>query len=229
GMPFVLLKLAVSLDGRVTAPPGGPRWTSSEASRDLVHEMRSTADGVMVGIGTVLADDPRLTDRRQDAASRQPVRLIVDTHLRTPIGSAALREETGRTIVICGDGSDAARGLELERSGATVWTAPIGSDGMLDLKQTLRRATADGLLNIMAEGGPTLATSLLNNYLVDRVAVFIAPRFYGSRSRHAIDRLDEVWWSDPNRFENAVWRQVGDDCLFEADVKREETTRCSRD
>jgi diaminohydroxyphosphoribosylaminopyrimidine deaminase/5-amino-6-(5-phosphoribosylamino)uracil reductase len=217
GLPFVLLKMAVSLDGRAAPPPAGPRWTSSETSRELVHRMRSEVDAVMVGVGTVLSDDPSLTDRREDG-SRQPARVVLDTGLRTPPGASVLRPDGGRTLVVCAGDADGARRVDLEEAGARVLSVPRGAEGSVDLLEAMGAVAREGLLSVLAEGGPRLATSLLNAGLVDRVAFFIAPRIYGSGGTEALAELRPEWSSGRWRLESASWREAGRDLLFEADV-----------
>ncbi len=223
GLPFTTLKLALSLDGRIAPPPGGPRWTSSAASRELVHTMRANADCVMVGIGTVLADDPRLTDRRtasggEVAGARQPARLVLDTHLRIPADSAIV---TGarevRTIVACCDSADPSRRAVLEGAGVAVWRS-AARDGTLDLPSILRQAADEGFISLLSEGGAAVASSLLELGLVDRVAFFVAPRLYGAGGTPAFGTLGESWWGGQMGFENGRWTDIGGDGLFEADV-----------
>ena len=230
GLPFTTLKLALSLDGRIAPPPGGPRWTSSEASRKLVHTMRAKADCVMVGIGTILTDDPLLTVRRpvtgdlaahgtpREGGTRQPARLILDTHLRSPLDSAVVSGARDvRTIVACRESADPARHALLEGAGVTVWCAGA-PDGTLDLASVLRRAADEGLISVLSEGGAAVATSLLESGLVDRVAFFMTPRLYGAAGVPSLGVLDDRWWSGRSRLANGRWTEIGGDCLFEADV-----------
>ena len=230
GLPFTTLKLALSLDGRIAPPAGGPRWTSSEASRELVHTMRTNADCVMVGIGTVLADDPRLTDRRvetgghtaggmpQTGRQRQPARLVLDTHLRIPPASAIVAGARDvRSIVVCCESADPSRRAALESAGVTVWSA-AAPDGALDLASVLRRAASEGLISVLSEGGTAVASSLLRAGLVDRVAFFVAARLYGDAGVPAFGSLGESWWGGRTRFVDGKWTEIGGDCLFEAEV-----------
>ncbi len=230
GLPFTTLKLALSLDGRIAPPPGGTRWTSSEASRELVHAMRANVDCVMVGIGTVLADDPLLTDRRPrtgghapdrlspDGGRRQPARLVLDTHLRTPPESAIVSGARDvRTIVVCRESADPSRRAQLEGAGVAVWSAGT-LDGRLDLDAVLRRAAGEGLISVLSEGGAAVASSLLNGGFVDRVAFFVTPKLYGGTGVPALGALDDSWWSECSRLVNGTWTEIGGDCLFEAEV-----------
>ena len=234
GLPFTTLKLALSLDGRIAAPPGGPRWTSSEASRDLVHAMRANVDCVMVGIGTVLADDPRLTDRRPDTGgqvprdtspegdARQPARLVLDTHLRIPLDSAIVSSARDvRSIVACCESADPSRRAQLEGAGVTVWCGGA-PDGTLDLPAVLKRAANEGLISVLSEGGAAVASSLLNGGLVDRVAFFVTPRLYGAAGMPALGALDDSWWSERSRLIGGGWTEIGGDCLFQAEVATSE-------
>jgi diaminohydroxyphosphoribosylaminopyrimidine deaminase/5-amino-6-(5-phosphoribosylamino)uracil reductase len=213
GLPFVRLKLAVSVDGRVAAP-NGPRWISCEESRALVHAMRSEADCVMVGIGTVLADDPELTDRREDAVARQPARLVLDGALRLPPTAALVEGASSiRSIAACAEGADCAREERLTGHGVTVWRCPEG-DGGLDLSAVLRRAGREGLLSVLCEGGPRVATSLLRGGLVDSVAFFVAPSLFGSDGVAALGPLE----GRGGALRKVRWRGVGSDVLIEAVV-----------
>ena len=230
GLPFTTLKLALSLDGRIAPAPGGPRWTSSEASRELVHTMRANADCVMVGVGTVLADDPRLTVRKGETGgrtadggsprseSRQPVRLILDTHLRIPPDSAIVAgAREARSIVACSESADPSRRAVLEAAGVEVWSA-AAPGGPLDLASVLRRAAREGLISVLSEGGAAVASSLLNGGFVDHVAFFIAPRLYGAAGVPALGELGDGWLNERSRLTKVRWTEVGGDCLFEADV-----------
>jgi diaminohydroxyphosphoribosylaminopyrimidine deaminase/5-amino-6-(5-phosphoribosylamino)uracil reductase len=237
GLPFTTLKLALSLDGRIAPPPGGPRWTSSAASRELVHTMRAKADCVMVGIGTVLADDPRLTVRRAETGGqvagggspesepRQPARLVLDTQLRIPADSAIVTGARAvRTIVACCHSVDSSRRAALENAGVTVWRS-AARDGALDLAFVLRRAAGEGFISLLSEGGASVASSLLQGGLVDRVAFFVAPRLYGAGGTPAFGPLDESWWTGLRGFENRRWTEIGGDGLFEADVINSEPSK----
>jgi diaminohydroxyphosphoribosylaminopyrimidine deaminase/5-amino-6-(5-phosphoribosylamino)uracil reductase len=230
GLPFVRLKLAVSVDGRV-ASPGGPRWISSPESRELVHEMRGRSDCVMVGIGTVLADDPLLTDRRGEAPGRQPARLVLDSALRLPPDSAiAEGARSIRSIAACGEGADPAAEEALSERGLAVWRCPEGEGG-IDLRAVLGRACREGIIDVLCEGGPRVATSLLRARVVDSIAFFVAPSLIGAEGVAALGTLDGI--ADGDGLENVRWRAVGRDVLLEADVvgagerQRREERSCS--
>lgn len=166
----VVLNMAASLDGRVAGAGGKPVRLSSGEDLDRVHALRADSDAIVVGIGTVLADDPRLTVRRGRAPGdgEQPTRVVVDSQLRTPEGARVL-DEAAPTIVF------AAR--EGQLPGAEVHTVP-GEDGV-DLTAVLSSLEEDGVEHLLLEGGPTLAASALAAGLVDRLHLYLAPRVLG--------------------------------------------------
>ncbi|MCK4511767.1 bifunctional diaminohydroxyphosphoribosylaminopyrimidine deaminase/5-amino-6-(5-phosphoribosylamino)uracil reductase RibD [bacterium] len=217
GLPHVHLKLAVSLDGRVSARDGSALSISSDESRARVHQLRSQVDAVLVGIGTVLSDDPRLTDRRPEGGKRQPARIVIDSTLRMSDAAAlAIGAREHRTIIVAGSGADTEARRRLERAGVEIWTAGAG-DGGLDLEEALRHAASEGLIDILCEGGPRLATSLLNARLVDRVSFFVGPSLIGSPAPAALGgiRLDDLVVSE------GQWSILGSDALFEAVITHE--------
>ena len=183
GRPFVTVKLAQSLDGKVACHTGASRWITSPAARRIGHRLRAAADVVMVGSGTALADDPRLTCRlpRKVARGRPPLRLVVDSGLRTPPGARLLADcgpSTGPVMLACGAAAPQASQRRLEAAGARVLRCP-GPGSRVSLPTLLAALFADGRYGILLEGGPTLAGSLFDLGLVDRVYAFIAPRVLG--------------------------------------------------
>jgi diaminohydroxyphosphoribosylaminopyrimidine deaminase/5-amino-6-(5-phosphoribosylamino)uracil reductase len=185
----------------------------------------------MVGVGTVLADDPRLTARmgehendgspelkRGGVIERQPARLVLDTNLRTPLDSRLVADAgVARTIVACGAAASDSSAAALERAGVTIWRCGL-RDGRLDVHDVLRRAADEGLISVLSEGGGAVATTLLESGLVDRVAFFVAPRVYGAGGVPALGELDPRWWKAGRTMARGRWTTIGDDCLFEAEV-----------
>lgn len=218
-LPHVLLKLAVSLDGRIASAPGGDRWISSAASRSVGHEMRAVSDAVMIGIGTVLADDPRLTDRRNVAGARQPARIVVDSSLRIPLDASLVTDGAAPTIVACRDDAGPLRQDALEDHGLRVWRLP-SREGRIELTPLLRRTAAEGFLSVLCEGGRQLATSLLREELVDEVAFFVAPRIVGEGGPTAVGDLGPRWLGGRVSLEDVRWTPVGTDRLLRARVAR---------
>jgi diaminohydroxyphosphoribosylaminopyrimidine deaminase/5-amino-6-(5-phosphoribosylamino)uracil reductase len=161
--PHVLWKFAATLDGRSAAADGTSRWISSAASRAEVHELRRQVDAVVVGVGTVLADDPALTARDAGGAllGRQPLRVVVDSAGRTPPGARVL-DDAAPTLV------------------ATAAEVGAGPDGRVDLAKLLAVLHARGIVSVLLEGGPSLAGAFLAAGLVDRVTAYVAPALLGA-------------------------------------------------
>jgi diaminohydroxyphosphoribosylaminopyrimidine deaminase/5-amino-6-(5-phosphoribosylamino)uracil reductase len=179
GLPFVTAKFAMSLDGKIATHTGDSRWITGPQARLRVQEMRRTSDAIMVGVNTVLADDPQLTarDAEGNPLARQPLRVVLDHNARTPHDARLLREP-GRTLIVVGDPPE-SRTAPLLAAGAEVLRLPAAGPGMVDLRALLEVLGARGVVDLLAEGGGTVLGSLFDQGLVDRVVAFIAPRIIG--------------------------------------------------
>lgn len=188
GRPHVTLKIAVSRDGKVALPGRRTAFITGEESRARVHLMRAEADAIMVGVGTVLADDPELTCRLPGMADRSPIRVILDGALRTPPGAklAASARETPVWVFTSIEAS-AEREAALREAGVEVLRVERGADGRLPLEETLRLLAVRGVTRLMVEGGPTVAAALLAHDLIDAVTVSTGPCTLGP---DAIDALE---------------------------------------
>jgi len=168
GRPAFTLKAAITLDGKIATRTGDSQWITGEAARADVHRLRDTHDAVMVGIGTVLADDPRLTARLPNA--RDPVRIIIDSRLRTP-KTARVLAKTARTIV--------ATTVKGKLKGAEIWRfAPTG-DGRVPLDELARRLGAEGMTSVLVEGGGEIHAGLITAGLADELVLYVAPTIIG--------------------------------------------------
>jgi diaminohydroxyphosphoribosylaminopyrimidine deaminase/5-amino-6-(5-phosphoribosylamino)uracil reductase len=174
GIPFVTLKLAITLDGRIAARDGSSRWITGPEARKRTHLLRSWSDAVMVGSGTVLADDPQLTVR--DAEGRDPLRIVLDSRLRVPPDARVFSDN--RVIVVTADSSDPNTIAERERRGIEVWK--IGSGDRIPISETLTRLGSRQITSILCEGGGTLASSLIREKQADKLMLFIAPKLLGN-------------------------------------------------
>ena len=182
GLPYVTLKVAMSLDGKIATASGDSRWISGEASRAMAHRMRARHDAVMVGVGTVLADDPLLTARPPGRPpARQPLRVVVDSEARTPPGSrlVASAGPGAPVLVATTTRAPAARADALRAAGAEVLALPPGPDGRVDLRALMAHLGGRGITGVLVEGGATLAGSLVASGLVDEVVAFVAPVILG--------------------------------------------------
>ena len=179
GRPFVTLKIAQTIDGRIAAADGRSRWISGEASRRLVHRLRAHSDAVLVGINTVISDDPRLTVRA--VAGRNPHRLILDASLRLPPEARLLEDRSGaRTIIVTGERPKPSAAADLRARGAEMWSLPLSGPGRIDLDALLDRAGQEGLTSILVEGGAAVFTSFLRARRVHKLHLFLAPKILGA-------------------------------------------------
>ncbi len=177
--PFVTLKTAATLDGRIATRSGNSQWVTGEASRRHVHEMRHEAAGIMVGINTVRADDPSLTTRLEGGAGVDPTRIILDTRLSIDPGAKVLRQVSeAATIVVTGPGTPEKRREAVQASGGRLLSAPL-DDGRIDLVWLMRRLGEMGLASLLIEGGSQVAGSALRAGIVDKLCLFYAPKLLG--------------------------------------------------
>lgn len=187
GRPFVTLKLASTLDGRIATRRGESRWITSKEARAFVHRIRARSDGVMVGSETAVADDPALTARRGKRVIARPVRVLVDSRLRVPVDSHLYSSQEGAETVVLT--RSAARGRRArEAKGAQLIDLP-GPVGGLDLEAGLEALGRFGLTTLLVEGGGGLAAALLRADLVDEIHWILAPRLIGGDGRAALGSL----------------------------------------
>ena len=178
GLPFVTAKFAMTLDGKIATRSGDSRWITGEEARVYVHALRAASDAIMVGVNTVLADDPQLTarDDRGSPLERQPLRVVVDGRGRTP-AHARLLSEQGQTLVVTSSASDEGR-RGLTEAGAQVESLP-GDCGDVDLGALLKLLAKREKTSVLVEGGGTLLGSMFDLGLVDKVVAFVSPTIVG--------------------------------------------------
>ena len=218
GRPMGILKLAMSMDGRIAAARGDSRWISSPESRELVHRWRRECDAVMVGAGTVVADNPRLTCRI--AAGRDPVRVVVDAQLRTSPTARIYRQRSKASTILVTTPANLARARQrYERRGVEV-IAVATHDGKIELNRLMLEFGHRGWCRVLIEGGASLAGSALSAGIVDRVAFFVAPKILGA-GLSAIEGMKSRWVRDAVELTDLSARQVGTDWLMEGRVRRE--------
>ena len=214
GLPWAMLKSMVSLDGRVASDAGESRGLGGEAEQRLCHRLRAEHDAVLVGIGTVLRDDPELTVRLR--TGRNPLRVVLDSRLRIPSGSRLVRSAGEAPLLIATVSEDREASLALDGLGARVWRFEADGAGRVPLRALFRRLAEDGRLSLLVEGGPTVHTAVLRERLADRVAVGIAPRILGGANAPAWTRdLGRARLDEAIGVESLVVRRVGRDLWIE--------------
>jgi diaminohydroxyphosphoribosylaminopyrimidine deaminase/5-amino-6-(5-phosphoribosylamino)uracil reductase len=178
-LPFVTLKIAQSLDGRIATGEGSSKWITGTESRKHVHTLRSEYDAVLVGIGTVIADNPRLTVRDVESVNN-PLRVVLDTDLRIP-GDSSLLDSSGESetlIFTAVEENEDELPTFLRRDGVSIEFVKR-SDGLLDLMEVLKRLFQRGVMSVLVEGGSKVFTSFISDKLVDKLQVFIGPMILG--------------------------------------------------
>ncbi len=214
GRPLVTLKLAASLDGRIATASGESQWITRPEARARAHKLRAQHDAVMVGTGTVLADDPQLTCRLPGLDARPPVRVVLDRHLRIPAHLDVIaRAHAIPTWVLTFPGADPARRSALIARGAEVIEVEAGADGRIDLVAALSALGARGLTRVLVEGGAELAAALLRARLVDRLVWMQAPMLLGGDGLAALAGLGLEHLADAPRFERIANEIAGTDLV----------------
>jgi diaminohydroxyphosphoribosylaminopyrimidine deaminase/5-amino-6-(5-phosphoribosylamino)uracil reductase len=225
GRAFLALKLAVSLDGRIATRTGESKWITGDQSRAKVHYLRTVHDAVLVGISTVLADDPLLTPR--DVEGRSPVRIVLDSRLRLPEDSQLV--QTARdvpTCVVTTDGAAESAAQSLEAAGISVIRVPATAEGRCDMNHVLKELALRQVVSVLCEGGAEVAGSLLANRLADEIHVFVAPVLLGPRGRPgAVDWAGPESPSQAPRIGNPTWELCGNDAYVTGSLVYPKKTR----
>lgn len=177
--PFIISKWAMTLDGRIATESGDSRWISNERSRTYVHELRARVDAVMVGIGTVILDNPMLNVRLKDYEGRQPKRIILDGNLRIPLRAKCLDgAPPGQVIIVTSDSAPVEKVRRLEQAGHEVLVLR-SRRGLIDVKEMIGALPRWNVQSVLCEGGSSMHGALLNARLVDKVVAFVAPKLVG--------------------------------------------------
>ncbi len=216
GLPWVVLKSAMTLDGRIATASGDARWVSGPQSRALVHRLRHRLDAILVGIGTVKADNPSLTTRLAEGGGRDPVRIILDTGLSIDPDARVLHlESDAPTWIVCGPGVDAGKMERLNKTGARCMVMDL-DHGRVDLKALLRRLGSEQITSLLVEGGATVAGGFLSQALVDKVMFFYAPKLLAGDDGVPLCRgRGAEKMSQCLQVSNLQVQQVGEDILVE--------------
>ncbi|UCD34311.1 MAG: bifunctional diaminohydroxyphosphoribosylaminopyrimidine deaminase/5-amino-6-(5-phosphoribosylamino)uracil reductase RibD [Nitrospiraceae bacterium] len=211
--PFVILKIAQSLDGKIATARGESQWITGPKARTKVHELRNEVDALLVGIGTVRKDDPSLDCRMR--GGRNPYRVIVDSRLEIPLKAKVLNFTDGKTIIASAQGADRRARKTLAGKGVQVLTVS-GRTGSVDLRDLMKHLGNLGIMSVMIEGGSSIAASALAARIVDKVMFFVAPKIIGGT-----DAVPSVGGLSPALLKNAMQlrdvqvSRYGNDMLIE--------------
>jgi diaminohydroxyphosphoribosylaminopyrimidine deaminase/5-amino-6-(5-phosphoribosylamino)uracil reductase len=228
GRPLVTLKLATSLDGRIATGRGESQWITGPPARERAHALRATHDAIMVGTGTVLADDPQLTCRLPGLAHRSPVRVIIDRHLRIPPTTRLICDAGAvPTWVLTLPSADAARREAFLRAGVTVIDIDPGPDGNGSIAAALAALGERGITRLLVEGGGHLAAAFARAGLIDRMVWVHAPMLVGGDGIPAIAEFGLDVLAEAPSFERLSTETVGDDVLTVFRVREQVPTCCA--
>jgi riboflavin-specific deaminase-like protein len=215
-MPYITVKYAQTLDGRIATKSGDSQWISSEASRKYVHRLRSVNDGIMVGAGTVAADNPQLTVRH--VKGKNPIRIIVDSKLRISIKSSVLTDaNTHLTLIAVTSGASDVKISSVKKRGAEVLVVKKIRNDRVNLKDLLIKLGKREIISVLVEGGSEIITSLLKANLVDKMIIPIAPKIIG-KGLDAIGDLNINKINNAVRFSSFKTMKKGDDIIFEGTI-----------
>jgi diaminohydroxyphosphoribosylaminopyrimidine deaminase/5-amino-6-(5-phosphoribosylamino)uracil reductase len=210
GLPYVTVKAATTLDGFIAASNGNSKWISSEESRKRVHEMRNWMDAVLVGIGTVITDNPLLTCRIE--GGRDPLRVIIDRGFEIPAGSKCLGE---KCMVITASDKDR---VDITDTGTKIIRSGLNNEGLFNWNEIIKILGGMGLHSVLAEGGSAIISSLLKASIADKIVLFIAPKLLGSG-------IQLVSWDKTSSIDDALGlmiedlQTIGGDIMIEARIK----------
>lgn len=212
--PFVVGKIAQSLDGKIALSSGISRWITGEPARIRAHELRSRYDAVMVGIGTVLADDPLLTCRLP-GREKDPVKIVVDSTLKIPV-NARLFQDSGKVIIAATQKADRQKMRVLKELGADIIETESNGGDMVNLPQLFEILGTMGITGVLVEGGSRLLASLSKEELLDKLIIFMAPRLIGAEGLSSVGNLFVDELKKTPRFTIESLEQIGEDIMLEA-------------
>jgi diaminohydroxyphosphoribosylaminopyrimidine deaminase/5-amino-6-(5-phosphoribosylamino)uracil reductase len=219
GRPYVTLKMALTLDGRIATRTGDSQWISGPEALKVAHQLRAEADAVVVGRGTVAADNPALTVRM--AKGTNPYRIVLTSSIRFPRQCQLLDDNDDYRTIVATSNESAQRLARRKRGrGVIIWNVKTDRKGHLRLDDFLAKAGAFGFRSILVEGGATLATSFLNAGLVDKYIQVVAPKIIG-RGIEAVGDLKIRKLANAIQLVDGTFENLGADCLFTGYVRRD--------
>ena len=219
GIPYVTVKYAQTLDGRIATKTGDSQWISCEESRKYVHHLRAINDSIMVGAGTVTADNPQLTVRH--IKGKNPLRIIIDSNLRIPIKSSVLTDDNPHLTILATTSKAPARKVTaVKKLGVEVLLVKKERNGRVSLSSLLKELGKREIMSVLVEGGAEIVTSLLKANLVDKMIIPISPRIIG-KGLEAIGDLNINKMKNAIKFSSFNTMKKGEDLIFEGTILKE--------
>ncbi len=220
GLPFVVMKAGISLDGKISYQQGQPGWMTGESSSRKVHGLRNSLDAILVGRETIVIDNPSLTTRLPGKHGRDPVRVILDSRLQLSLESKIFHlDSPAPTILFCSQSADEEKKARLRAmENVLVHTVECDQDGGLDLAAVLADLGKMGICSLLVEGGASVHGSFLKKGLVDRVFLFMAPLFAGSSGTPLVSGFPVEDRAQALSLKNVLYRRCGNDLLVQGDL-----------
>lgn len=214
GIPFIILKLAASLDGKIATFTGDSKWIGSEAQRKVAHKLRNKVDAIMVGIETVLRDDPELTVRLGNKQKHQPIPIILDSKLRIPLDSRLLRIHRS-PLIVTASRSNHKKISEVERIGARILIVDKDENGQIDLEKLVKKLRELDITSVLIEGGARVAASAIRKGIVDKIVFFYAPKIIGEEGISMLGKLKITKVADAIQIKRIKAKSLGDEIVLE--------------
>lgn len=212
--PFVIMKAGISIDGKIATSSGESKWITSERSRLHSHELRNRMSGIMVGINTVLSDDPSLTYRGEHKG-KDPLRIIIDSTLKVPFESKVIKYNNNNTIVACVENTDLIKKEKLEKMGVKIIETK-SKKGKVDLQEVVEKLGKEKIDSILLEGGGTLNFSALKEGIVDKVRFYIAPKIIGGEnSKNSVSGQGFYNLDDCVNLKDMSYEQMGNEIVVD--------------
>ncbi len=215
-LPYVVMKYAMTADGKIATASGESKWITGEAAREAVHRLRKNLSGIMVGVSTVIADDPSL-DCRLEEEVKNPVRIICDTNLRTPLFSKVVTTACEIPTIIATSSDDREKAAEYEKRGCKVLKVSKTEEG-IDLEELMKELGNDGIDSILLEGGGTLNFSALKSRIVDELHIHMAPKIFGGSGKTPVMGAGIAAIADAIKLRTISTSWYGDDLVLENEV-----------
>lgn len=222
GLPFCIMKTAMTLDGKIATGTGDSKWITGEHSRRYVHMLRNRTAGIMVGIGTVLADDPMLNTRLEDGGGRDPIRIILDSSARIPLDAKVLNlDSKASTIIAATERADRDKIKALEERGAEIIITPL-KDNEVDLSFLMKALGEKKIDSILIEGGSKINYAALEAGIVDKVNAFIAPKIIGGdNAKTPVGGEGRTFMKDAVNLRDIQVYRFGNDIMIEGYIIKE--------
>lgn len=218
GLPYTIYKSAMTMDGNTTTHLGDSCWVSGAESRAQVHKLRDRVEAIMVGIDTVISDDPLLNTRLNGGGGRDPLRVVVDSQLRIDPNCRLLQQQSDAITLIATVSNDTEKISKLQSAGTEVVTLPACADGKVSLPCLWKNLGERNVQQLLLEGGATLATAALHAGLIDQVRLYVAPKLVGGTTAGIFSGLGCDKMAAAIKLTSVSYQQVGEDLLITGDV-----------